>query len=77
MCALNQRAVLEIGLMQLQRESERQFSEPLAAEQVACYLDPASRFAEAHAMLNDMEARLRFDVDTARAVLDLFKAGAA
>jgi hypothetical protein len=41
---------------------------PITSDQRACYCDPA-RFAEAHNMLDDMEARLGFDVLVPRTLL--------
>lgn len=59
---------LAIGLAQLVHESKRLFGSPLDWEQIGCYLDP-SRKAEALDMLDDMEARLGFDVLYARFAL--------
>lgn len=60
---------LAAGRRLLNAESYRLFGSPLDAEQVACYVD-ANRIPEAHGMLDDMESRLGFECDAARAALN-------
>jgi hypothetical protein len=56
---------LAVGLAQLISESFRIYGTPLHDDQIDCYI-ALSRRAEAHDMLNDLEARCGFDVDYAR-----------
>lgn len=60
------------GLASLHAESMRVYGDTLEAEQVKVYEsanEMGGNFAEAHGMLNDLEARCGFDVTLARAAL--------
>jgi hypothetical protein len=59
---------IQVALRQLDVECLRAYGDPLYPEQVQCLLD-STRAIEAHAMLDDMEARLSLTVAPMRAAL--------
>ena len=59
---------IQAALRQLDAECLRAYGDPLFPEQVECLLD-STRASEAHAMLDDLEARCSLNVGPMRIAL--------